>query len=153
VFCRDLLTATIYNNTGLCYKSQKQFVEAKEYYGKSYHIRSKTLGEDHPETIIVMHNLAECLLASPDKEDQQAGLHWQQQIMALVGSAEDHHNEDENGEETPQVRINKSKKAKKQNEEEVIKAGSKEKKETEQHTTFSPNDPYDGRHKNNKRRK
>lgn len=36
---RDLLTATIYNNTALLYKSQQLIEEAKKYYNQAYDIR------------------------------------------------------------------------------------------------------------------
>jgi tetratricopeptide (TPR) repeat protein len=77
----DLLIATIQNNLGLLYKEKQQWYLAKDFYQKAFNIRSSVLGDEHPETIIVMHNLAECLLAMG--EEQQAKV-IQEKILANV---------------------------------------------------------------------
>jgi hypothetical protein len=48
------------------------------------YLNSKILGDKHPETIIVMHNLAECLLASKNAADQEAAGKIQEMIISLV---------------------------------------------------------------------
>lgn len=66
------------------HKTRGKFDAAKECYERAVKIRSTTLGEKHPETIIAMHNHAECLLASGD----DTGAHkLQQKILEITGGA------------------------------------------------------------------
>ncbi len=63
----DILIATIENNLGFIYKCIGQFEHAKSSYERAVSIRCTTLGEKHPDSIIAIHNLAECLHASGDE--------------------------------------------------------------------------------------
>lgn len=53
------VTATATNNLGMFYKLNDQPEKALPLYEKSYEIRREVLGDTHPDTIAVMHNLAE----------------------------------------------------------------------------------------------
>ena len=50
-------------------KSQRRYSEAIVYYNEAIHIRSNILSNNHNETIISMHNLAECYLANNDSTE------------------------------------------------------------------------------------
>jgi hypothetical protein len=58
LFVRDPLVATIMNNLGLAYKSVGALQDAEQYYLSAIDVRSKVLGDDHPETIVSKHNLS-----------------------------------------------------------------------------------------------
>ena len=60
---RDNITATTLNNLGYLLKENKRYSESKLYYTEAMKIRVDTLGETHPDSIVSMNNLAECLLA------------------------------------------------------------------------------------------
>jgi hypothetical protein len=51
------VTATATNNLGMFYKLNDQPEKALPLYEKSYEIRREVLGDTHPDTIAVMHNL------------------------------------------------------------------------------------------------
>lgn len=77
----SLLVATIQNNLGVFLKDEGDFEQAKNYYLKSFTIRSKILGESHQETIVVLHNMAECMISAG--EDKEATL-LQEKIIKLI---------------------------------------------------------------------
>lgn len=83
-FLSDVLVALIENNLGFVYKSVGEFASAKDSYERALLIRSTTMGEKHPETIVAMHNLAECLLASGKQQEANA---LQQKILDLTAAA------------------------------------------------------------------
>lgn len=85
------LTATILNNMGLLLKrdSARQS-QAKRYYEEALRIRSYTLGNQHPDTIISMNNLAELHLALGEEKEATA---LQESILELVGAKEDEEKE------------------------------------------------------------
>ena len=74
--------ATIFNNLGIYYKHLQDFDNARNVYERALKIRSKTSGDSHPESIVTMHNLAECHLAAGNEEQANS---IQQQIIKLVG--------------------------------------------------------------------
>jgi tetratricopeptide (TPR) repeat protein len=77
----DNITATTLNNLGLFYKNIKNYDTSINYYKECLHIRTITLGESHPETIISMHNLSELYIASNDVDAATA---IQENIMKIV---------------------------------------------------------------------
>eukprot|EP01039_Chlorochromonas_danica_P004560 gene4560-4998_t len=77
----DLLTATIYNNMGLAQKSKGDFDSALTSYRQAYFIRTRVLGDKHTETIVCLHNEAECLLAAGKEKESQA---LQHRILSLL---------------------------------------------------------------------
>ena len=58
-----------------------RLVEAERCYREALHIRSQTLGDPHPDTIVSMHNLAELLLVLGK---QQEATELQEKIIQLV---------------------------------------------------------------------
>ena len=58
----DALTAQTLNALGILCKSQKRLSEARSYYAEALQIRSSTIGDAHPDTIVSKHNMAELLL-------------------------------------------------------------------------------------------
>lgn len=77
----DLLISTICNNQGLAQKSMGLLTEAKASYERALSLRLSALGPAHTDTIVVMHNLAECALAAGD---EQAAKDMQHRIMELL---------------------------------------------------------------------
>jgi tetratricopeptide (TPR) repeat protein len=78
------LTATILNNIGiLLKKSSDRQAQALIYYEEALKIRTYTLGNQHPDTIISMNNLAE-LYISMGREKEATKL--QEQIIELVNA-------------------------------------------------------------------
>ena len=58
-----------------------RLVEAEKCYREALSIRSQTLGDPHPDTIVSMHNLAELLLVMGK---QQEATELQEKIIQLV---------------------------------------------------------------------
>jgi tetratricopeptide (TPR) repeat protein len=99
----DILTATLHNNLGLLLKTEKRYDGATNHYKQALNIRSRTLGENHPDTIVTMHNIAEMHLARGETEEAAA---IQKEIIELAGDSEDkqmaeteYQKEEEEGEE------------------------------------------------------
>jgi tetratricopeptide (TPR) repeat protein len=93
----DIINGTILNNLGLVQKGLKESMQdAEESYREALDIRSKILGENHPETIVTMHNLAECYLAL-NKVDEATKI--QEEILKIVGYKE----EEPVGEGAPEI--------------------------------------------------
>ena len=63
----DSLTAMVLSNLGILLKGSGKHAEAMSAYSEALDIRSKTLGDAHPDTIVSMHNLAELHLAMGDQ--------------------------------------------------------------------------------------
>jgi tetratricopeptide (TPR) repeat protein len=80
----DLLTATIWNNKGLVHKGTGQYEEALRCYEQAHHIRAKVLGEEHTDSIVCLHNQAECYLAMGGEEQEARAHALQQRILHLV---------------------------------------------------------------------
>jgi tetratricopeptide (TPR) repeat protein len=78
----DALTATILSNYGLFLKDQSRFADAQKVYEKALDTRSATLGDTHPDTIVSMHNLAECHLSMGQEEESVA---LQEKILRVMG--------------------------------------------------------------------
>ena len=55
----NVAAAAILNSMGLLYKKQDKLDRAQDAYERSLEVREKLLGEDHPETLAVRHNLGE----------------------------------------------------------------------------------------------
>ena len=79
----DALTATILSNYGLFLKDQSRFDEAQKVYESALDVRSATLGDTHPDTIVSMHNLAECLLSMGQEVESIA---LQEKILQTMGN-------------------------------------------------------------------
>ena len=65
----DAITAQALNALGLLLKSSQvpsRRAEARRLYEEALNIRSSTLGDAHPDTIVSMVNLAELLMGGPD---------------------------------------------------------------------------------------
>ena len=93
------LTATVLNNLGvLLKKDSKRMSTAKEYYQEALRIRSYTLGNQHPDTIVSMNNLAELHIAMGQEKE---ALELQEKILELVGAKR----EEEEGEERANAEI------------------------------------------------
>lgn len=93
------LTATILNNLGVLLKQDPSRISAaREYYEEALRIRSYTLGNQHPDTIVSMNNLAELHLAL-GQEKEARGL--QEKILELMGAKR----EEEEGEERANAEI------------------------------------------------
>jgi tetratricopeptide (TPR) repeat protein len=80
------LTATAANNLGLGLKSLGEHGEALECYGRALEARKALLGPAHDDTLVVMHNIAECRLAAGDEAAAHA---VQSEIVALVDARGD----------------------------------------------------------------
>jgi tetratricopeptide (TPR) repeat protein len=78
----DALTATILSNYGLFLKESGRYTDARTAYEEALHIRSSTLGDVHPDTIVSMHNLAECLLSLGLESESVA---MQEKILQTLG--------------------------------------------------------------------
>ena len=65
----DTLCATVLNNLGLMKKNQKDYASAREFYEEALKIRTTALGDQHPETVVSMHNLAELHLAAGNTKE------------------------------------------------------------------------------------
>eukprot|EP01041_Mallomonas_annulata_P003330 gene3330-6591_t len=83
---KDSLTATVLNNLGFLLKTKggSAMEEAQSCYDEALSIRSGSLGDKHPDTIVTMHNLSELLYS---KGDQEGALVWQNRIVALLDTA------------------------------------------------------------------
>jgi tetratricopeptide (TPR) repeat protein len=68
----DSITATTLNNLGILLKSHNRYEDALPIYKEALDIRSKTLGDKHPDTIVSMHNLAELLISSRNEAEASA---------------------------------------------------------------------------------
>jgi hypothetical protein len=55
------------NNLGLVQKELKRYPEAEASYSEALMIRSSSLGDLHPDTIVSMHNLAELHIAQGEE--------------------------------------------------------------------------------------
>lgn len=64
-------TATALNNLGLLHKVQGSFDEALAAYQEAFDVRKKLLAEGHPDTITVMHNMAELYDAMSKESEAQ----------------------------------------------------------------------------------
>ena len=79
----DALTAQTLNALGILCKVQQRLIEARAYYTEALHIRSSTVGDAHPDTIISKHNLAELLLQlGPEAAAEAHSL--QEEILGVV---------------------------------------------------------------------
>lgn len=93
------LTATILNNLGVLIKrDSSRLLKAKEYYEDALRIRSYTLGNQHPDTIISMNNLAELHLAMGNEKEALA---LQEKILELMEAKR----EEEEGEERANAEV------------------------------------------------
>ena len=93
------LTATILNNLGVLLKQDPtRIYTAKEYYEEALRIRSYTLGNQHPDTIVSMNNLAELHLALGQEKEARD---LQEKILELMGAKR----EEEEGEERANAEI------------------------------------------------
>lgn len=93
------LTATILNNLGVLLKrDSSRLLKAKEYYEDALRIRSYTLGNEHPDTIISMNNLAELHLAMGNEKEALA---LQEKILELMEAKR----EEEEGEERANAEV------------------------------------------------
>lgn len=80
---QDALTAQVLNALGILCKAQQRPDEARAYYIEALHIRSSTVGDAHPDTIVSKHNLAELLLQmGPESEAEAHSL--QEEILNVV---------------------------------------------------------------------
>jgi hypothetical protein len=79
----DSLTALVLSNLGFVLKGvgPARYADAKLAYSEALDVRSKTLGDAHPDTIVSMHNLAELLLAMGDAGE---GTRLQEEILAIM---------------------------------------------------------------------
>jgi tetratricopeptide (TPR) repeat protein len=77
----DSMTAVILSNLGIVYKSIENYDDALNCYIDALDIRSCTLGDSHPDTIISMHNLAELYIAM---NDEKLSVEMQEKILAIV---------------------------------------------------------------------
>jgi tetratricopeptide (TPR) repeat protein len=75
-------TATGLNNLGFLYKEMGQLARAGEAYEEAWRIREGKLGLRHPDTIAVMHNIAELRFAAGDEEGMNA---MRQEILRRFG--------------------------------------------------------------------
>ena len=93
------LTATILNNLGVLLKrDSSRLLKAKEFYEDALRIRSYTLGNQHPDTIISMNNLAELHLAMGNEKEALA---LQEKILELMEAKR----EEEEGEERANAEV------------------------------------------------
>ena len=93
------LTATILNNLGVLIKrDSSRLLKAKEFYEDALRIRSYTLGNQHPDTIISMNNLAELHLAMGNEKEALA---LQEKILELMEAKR----EEEEGEERANAEV------------------------------------------------
>lgn len=74
--------ATALNNLGIELKARAHFDEASALYEEALQIRTVKLGAAHSETIVIMHNLAELLLAQ-GRDAEAATL--QNKILDIIG--------------------------------------------------------------------
>ena len=73
----DSMTAVVLSNLGLVMKGRGLHEDALVAYQEALDIRSKTLGDAHPDSIVSMHNLAELYLAMGEEkksEELQQGI-------------------------------------------------------------------------------
>jgi len=77
-------TATALNNLGFLLKDMRQYERATEAYAEATRIRVAALGEAHHDTLVSMHNLAECRRAAGDEE---GALTVQDRILAITQAA------------------------------------------------------------------
>jgi tetratricopeptide (TPR) repeat protein len=75
-------TATGLNNLGFLYKEMGQLARAGEAYEEAWRIREGKLGLRHPDTIAVMHNIAELRFTAGDEEGMNA---MRQEILRRFG--------------------------------------------------------------------
>ncbi len=59
-------TATTYNDIGLTFKKQGDYLKALEYYFKAVDIRKKILGKEHPDTATSYNNIGETYRSHKD---------------------------------------------------------------------------------------
>jgi len=88
----DNITALTLNALGLLLKAQGQLDEAKMMYDEALEIRSKTLGDSHPDTVVSMHNLAE-LLIEMKREPEAIAL--QEKLLSILGVGNEEGREEE----------------------------------------------------------
>jgi hypothetical protein len=62
------LVATILNNLAFAHKSSRNYPLALPLYQRSLGIRSRNLPPRHPDVVVAMNNLAECLRAMGEGE-------------------------------------------------------------------------------------
>jgi len=91
----DSLTAMILSNLGILLKGAGKHAEAKEAYSEALDIRSKTLGDAHPDTIISMHNLAELFIVLGNTEQSAA---IQANILSILEKSRNLRSSDSNAE-------------------------------------------------------
>ena len=80
------MVATAYNNLAYDQKMAGGYKESEANYNDALDIRKTIFGDDHPETLVVMNNLAELYLAMNETEK---ATNYQQQMLAIIGYKED----------------------------------------------------------------
>jgi tetratricopeptide (TPR) repeat protein len=77
----DSMTAVVLSNLGIVLKARSKFSDASKAYTEALNIRSSTLGDAHPDSIVSMHNLAELYLAMNEQEKSEQ---MQQAILDIL---------------------------------------------------------------------
>jgi tetratricopeptide (TPR) repeat protein len=80
------LTATILNNIGIILKNDPiRQTEARSFYEEALRIRSYSLGNNHPDTVVSMNNLAELYLSLGFVNEAKT---LQEGILEILGGKE-----------------------------------------------------------------
>lgn len=80
------LTATAVNNWGVFLKEAKRYEEARAAYEEALETRVRLLGDAHPDTVAVMYNLGELMIAAGDEAGASA---LQTRILKVMGVSPD----------------------------------------------------------------
>lgn len=83
------MVGTAFNNLAYDQKRNGLYLEAEKNYEEALDIRQSVFGENHPETVLVMNNLAELYISMNKPEKAQE---IQEKILELLGY-EDHDDE------------------------------------------------------------
>lgn len=67
----NMAASSILNSMGMLYKQSGKMERSKDAYERALNVRSELLGEDHPESMVTRHNLAELYLAWNKPEHAQ----------------------------------------------------------------------------------
>ena len=67
----NMAASSILNSMGMLYKQQGKMERSQDSYERSLKVRSELLGEDHPESMVTRHNLAEIIIAWDKTEQAQ----------------------------------------------------------------------------------
>ena len=65
----NITCGVILNSMGMLYKKQQKYERALDAYQRCQSIREEHMGDDHPDTVAVRHNIAELYIqwAMPEK--------------------------------------------------------------------------------------